>query len=165
MTEHGRIENAGITRHPIQAPQPGLGIKKPQGETLKELAFLAWELGGRIRVHIGGVAEDFRILIGGFELRPLLAVFQSFVEVAIMHLPFPDQEIELGRRVSGGSWEMSSPHAKNLTNGRRFFVSWSRMVPRSTGYFSSIASIIARTVAEPLRSTCISSPTWASVRK
>ena len=31
--------------------------------------------------------------------------------------------IESGRGVSGGSWEMSSPHAKNLTSGRRFFVS------------------------------------------
>lgn len=96
--DHGRIEDAGITRHPIQTPQPGPGIKKAQGETLKELAFLAWELGGRIGVHIRGVAENFRVLIGGVEFRPLFAVFQSFVEVAIMHLPFSDQEIEVVRR-------------------------------------------------------------------
>ena len=64
--DHGGIKNAGITRHPIQTPQAGLGVKKPQGETLKGLAFLAWELGGRIRV---------------VELGPFLAVFQSFVEV------------------------------------------------------------------------------------
>ena len=43
--------------------------------------------------------------------------------------------IASGRRVSGGSSDKSSWHAKNLTNGRRFSVTWSRTVPRSTGYF------------------------------
>jgi hypothetical protein len=38
-----------------------------------------------------------------------------------------------GNFVSGGSSERSSPHAKNLMNGRRRKVIWSRIVPRNTG--------------------------------
>ena len=38
-----------------------------------------------------------------------------------------------GSGASGGSWDRSCPHAKNLTNGRRRCVTWARIVPRSTG--------------------------------
>ena len=38
-----------------------------------------------------------------------------------------------GSLVSGGSRDRSSLQAKNRTNGRRFKVPWSRIVPRSTG--------------------------------
>jgi hypothetical protein len=38
-----------------------------------------------------------------------------------------------GSGVSGSSWDRSSSQAKNLRNGRRCCVTWSRMVPRSTG--------------------------------
>src|SRR5881396_3317995 len=38
-----------------------------------------------------------------------------------------------GNLVSGGSRDRSSLQAKNLTNGLRRSVTWSRIVPRSTG--------------------------------
>ena len=47
----------------------------------------------------------------------------------------------LGSGASGGSWERSSSQAKNRKNGRRFWLTWSRMVPRSTGKRASSASI------------------------
>jgi hypothetical protein len=70
-----------------------------------------------------------------------------------------------GRGVSGDSWEMSSPQAKNRTSGRRLCVSCSRIVPRNVGYLFSSASSSVATVAPPLRSTWTSSPTFASVRR
>ncbi len=38
-----------------------------------------------------------------------------------------------GSGVSGGSWDQSSEQTKNRRNGRRLWVVWSRMVPRSIG--------------------------------
>jgi len=38
-----------------------------------------------------------------------------------------------GSGASGGSWERSCSQAKNRTNGRRRWVVWPRIVPRSTG--------------------------------
>src|SRR5436309_15671160 len=36
-----------------------------------------------------------------------------------------------GSGASGGSWDRSRSQAKNLTNGRRCCVTWSRIVPRT----------------------------------
>src|SRR5262245_19301283 len=38
-----------------------------------------------------------------------------------------------GSGASGDSWERSSLQAKNRRNARRFWVTWSRIVPRSIG--------------------------------
>ena len=38
-----------------------------------------------------------------------------------------------GSGASGEVWDRSCSQAKNLTNGRRRFVTWSRIVPRSAG--------------------------------
>src|SRR5262249_61527172 len=38
-----------------------------------------------------------------------------------------------GSGVSGESWDRSSSQAKNRKNGRRWWVTWSRIVPRSIG--------------------------------
>jgi len=38
-----------------------------------------------------------------------------------------------GREASGSSRDRSCSQAKNRTNGRRWYVTWSRMVPRNTG--------------------------------
>ena len=54
--------------------------------------------------------------------------------------------IASGNELSKGSIVMSSPQAKNLRNGRRFRVSWSRTVPRRFGYCASSASKMELTV-------------------
>lgn len=93
-----RIDGAGVARDPIEAPESGLRIEESQGKTFEELAFQPGELGGGIRVHIGGAAENFRVLIRGLEFGPIPAVCQSLVEVAIVHVPFAHQKIEIVRR-------------------------------------------------------------------
>src|SRR4029453_19381093 len=97
-THHRRVDHTGIARDPVQTPQPGLRIKEPQSKAFKEFAILPGELRGGIGIHIGVAAQDFGVLVRGIELRPFLAVFQSLVEMAVMHLPFADEKVELIRR-------------------------------------------------------------------
>jgi hypothetical protein len=96
--DHRRIENTGVTGDPIQAPESGLRIEKPQGESFKTFPFHSRHRRRGISIHVGRAAEDFGILIVGIELGPVVVSFQPFVEPAIMHLPFPDQKIEVALR-------------------------------------------------------------------
>src|SRR2546427_800636 len=70
-----------------------------------------------------------------------------------------------GSGASGGSWVRSRSHAKNRRNGRRCSVTWSRIVPRSTGYLASSASSTDARVTRPPTSSCTSSRTCARVRR
>jgi photosystem II stability/assembly factor-like uncharacterized protein len=66
---------------------------------------------------------------------------------------------------AGDSCDRSSSQAKNRTNARRCFVTWSRIVPRSAGYLVSSASRIERCVTGPCTSTSTSPFTRAIVRR
>src|SRR5881409_3543196 len=70
-----------------------------------------------------------------------------------------------GSGASGDSWVRSRSQAKNRRNGRRCRVTWSRIVPRSTGYLASSASRMDARVTGPPMSSCTSSRTCARVRR
>jgi len=70
-----------------------------------------------------------------------------------------------GKGASGGSWEMSSPQAKKRRKGRRFWLAWSRMVPRKTGKRASSAVIRVRCVIGFGTSSVTSPSSFAKVRK
>ena len=70
-----------------------------------------------------------------------------------------------GRGASGGSWERSSSQAKNRKNGRRFWLAWSRTVPRSVGKRASSASITELCVTGRVTSSMTSPSHFAKVRK
>jgi hypothetical protein len=58
-----------------------------------------------------------------------------------------------GRGSVVGSCDKSSPQAKNRMKGRRCMLTWSRIVPRSIGYWTSNASTTANRVAGPYTSS------------
>src|ERR1035441_4871412 len=73
--------------------------------------------------------------------------------------------ISSGNGVSGGSSDKSSLQAKNRTNGRRFNVPWSRIVPRKTGWRISSSSSTARIVTGAETASSTSPSTRARLRR
>src|SRR6266516_6428238 len=80
---------------------------------------------GLASLHVQGPLREIRRirLVRSTEIPPNAAKGYPPAIAPMMKNGSVPFAIGSGRGVSGGSWEMSSPHAKNLTNGRRFFVS------------------------------------------
>ena len=70
-----------------------------------------------------------------------------------------------GNGRSGGQWDRSCSQAKNRRNGRRSWLTGSRIVPRSIGKSASSASSSDRWVAGPRTRTTTSRPTPASTHR
>jgi uncharacterized RDD family membrane protein YckC len=117
-TDHRWVQDADIAGDPIETPESGFRIEEPERDAFERFSLLPGHLGGGISIHVGRAAEDLGILIGGFKFRPLLTAFQAFVEPAVVHLPFPDQEIEVARRGGGrrGDLEFSPGVKAQLRN-------------------------------------------------
>ena len=62
------------------------------------LPFHSRHLGRGVGIDVGCAAQDFGILIVGIELGPVVVPFQPLAQPAIVHLPFPNQKIEVALR-------------------------------------------------------------------
>src|SRR5258708_96204 len=105
-----------------------------------------------------GLPPDFSLTPHPYESYP------PAIAPIMMNGSFPAATAS-GNGASGGSCDRSSSQAKNLKNGRRCCVTWSRIVPRSIGKRASTASRTDRSVTGPSSSSCTSLPTCASVRR